>query len=209
MTGLLAFASSAAIWTQWRLGICTEYHAGTNISVSLEIQRYIRHGTLLADISKWKIVGEDRNKTLFTSNHGPYRFTRMPFGLENPPRTFLRAMNVLLPRFKWQFFLVYWIDIVIFLRTSDENSNHVRQVLTLLYHNGMILNHKNTNSLPIISSFSVMSFSPSGVKYQRGQLTPNADSNTRLHWQRSDHFQSHRTCFVSWCQISLLFRAAE
>lgn len=46
------------------------------------------------------LANEDRDKTAFHSHHGLFRFTRMPFRLENYPETFYRAMDVLLMNVK-------------------------------------------------------------------------------------------------------------
>lgn len=45
---------------------------------------------------------EEKNKTLFASNHGINWFPRMPSALENAPGTFQRCMGVIIAQEKWQ-----------------------------------------------------------------------------------------------------------
>lgn len=100
--------------------------------------------TLDANSGYWKVEIDDRDKdkTAFTSHHGLYRFTRMPFGLKNAPATFQRAMDVIVAPVRWQTALVYLDDIVIFFRTLEEHITHVRQVLSLLQNAGVTLKVK-------------------------------------------------------------------
>lgn len=66
----------------------------------------------------------------------------MPIGLKNAPRTFQRAMDILMRKIKWQFALVYSDNTKLFLRTADKHIEHVRRVLTLLIDVDMTLNLK-------------------------------------------------------------------
>jgi Reverse transcriptase (RNA-dependent DNA polymerase) len=65
---------------------------------------------------------DDRVKTKFTCHVGTFRFKRTPFGLRNAPSTFQRAMDVILSRVRWQKFLSYLDDIVVF---SSAMESHV------------------------------------------------------------------------------------
>lgn len=46
------------------------------------------------------------------------------------------AMDIILFSVKWQFFLVYLDDFIIFSESPDRHVDHVRHVLTLLGHAG-------------------------------------------------------------------------
>ena len=82
---------------------------------------------------------EDRDKTTFASHCGLYRFLRMPFGLNNSPATFQRAVEIILSRVKWETALVYLDDVIIYSKTVTEHFAHVREVLRLLRDAGMSL----------------------------------------------------------------------
>lgn len=60
---------------------------------------------LEASSAYWEIEFDDwyTGQTIFTSNHGLYRFSRMLLGLENAPSTFQRTMDAVLSTVKWQF----------------------------------------------------------------------------------------------------------
>lgn len=72
-----------------------------------------------------EIALEVRKKTSVTSRYRLSSFTHTPFGLENHPGTFHRAMTSVLTKGRMQFALVYLDDIVIFSRTPDEKMDHV------------------------------------------------------------------------------------
>lgn len=86
--------------------------------------------TMDANSGFWKIEigGRDGNETSFTSHHGLYKFTRIPFRLRNALATFQRAMGVILPSMRWQFSLVYLDDIGVFLESAHDHSEEVRRV---------------------------------------------------------------------------------
>lgn len=48
-------------------------------------------------------------------------------------------MNVILATVKWQFALLYLVDIIIFSKHAYKHIEHVRQVLTLFNDAGMML----------------------------------------------------------------------
>lgn len=80
---------------------------------------------------KFKVSGEDWDKTEFTVYHGLIRFTRMLSWL-NRLDTSQSAMNVLLSNVKWHFALVYLDDITVFPCMSDDYLRLVSKVWTLL-----------------------------------------------------------------------------
>lgn len=100
--------------------------------------------TVNAHNESWQvnIEDEDQNKRLFTSNHGLYRFVRMPFGLKIAPKTFQRTMDFIFASIKWQFTLFYLDDILISSNKSEKGIDHLKQVLKLLQHAEVVLSLK-------------------------------------------------------------------
>lgn len=100
--------------------------------------------TLDANSGHWQIEirEEDKDKTTFTSHHGLFRFTRMPFGLKNAPGTFQRVIDVILSQVKWQYALVYLDDVIIFSKSVDEHFSHVSTGLQLFKSAGVSLKLK-------------------------------------------------------------------
>ncbi len=78
--------------------------------------------TLDCNWSFWRIPtrDEDGDKTTFTCHSRTFTFKKMPFGLINAPATFLRTIDIILARFKWQSCLVYIDDINVFSSTVEE-----------------------------------------------------------------------------------------
>lgn len=70
----------------------------------------------------------------FTLQHGIDYFLPLSCGLQNPPNTFQRAMDVALSAFQWQFALVSFVDIFALHRSSSQKIDQARHVLTGLRH---------------------------------------------------------------------------
>ena len=65
-------------------------------------------------------------KTAFVTHYGLYEYTVLPLGLCNAPSTFQRLMNNVLGDYVDKFALVYLDDILVYSRTEDEHTAHLR-----------------------------------------------------------------------------------
>ena len=56
----------------------------------------------------------------------------MSFGLTNAPATFMRLMNSIFHEYLDKFVIIYIDDILVFSKTEEEHTEHLRLVLTKL-----------------------------------------------------------------------------
>lgn len=73
----------------------------------------------------------DTHKTAFSTPHGHYQFSRMPFGLKNAPATFQRLMDQVLTGLQGTELFVYMDDIVIYASSLRE---HDIKITTLIHY---------------------------------------------------------------------------
>ena len=64
----------------------------------------------------------DASKTAFSTPHGHYEFTRMPFGLKNAPATFQCLMDQTLSGLQGSEIFVYLDDIVLYASSLQEHN---------------------------------------------------------------------------------------
>ena len=68
-------------------------------------------------------------KTVFRTRWGLYKYQIMPFGLINTPASFQALINNTLQEYLDDFALIYFDDVLIFLKTYEEYIQHVHKVL--------------------------------------------------------------------------------
>jgi len=65
----------------------------------------------------------------------------MLFGLTNAPTTFNSLMNGIYREYLEKFFLVFFDDILMFLKNREEHEEHLRIVLRLLREHNLFAKH--------------------------------------------------------------------
>ena len=73
----------------------------------------------------------DIPKTAFVTPFGKFEFLRMPFGLQNAPTTFQRAMENILSEL-YEFSTPYIDDVVIYSLSWEDHLIHIDRVLKAL-----------------------------------------------------------------------------
>lgn len=74
----------------------------------------------------------DAHKTAFSTPHGHYQFSRMPFGLRNAPATFQRLMDQILTGLQGTELLVYMDDIVVYASSLREHDIKIEKLMKRL-----------------------------------------------------------------------------
>jgi len=78
------------------------------------------------------VKADDVQKTAFKSRYGHYEYVVMPFDVTNAPAVFMDYMNRIFRPFLDKFVAVFIDDILIYSRTQEEHTEHLRLVLCVL-----------------------------------------------------------------------------
>ena len=76
---------------------------------------------------------EDIPKSAFRCHYGRFEFVDMPFLLTNAPSTFQSCMNNIFHKQHRKFVLVFFDDILIYSKTSNEHLHHLEEVLKIMH----------------------------------------------------------------------------
>ena len=82
-----------------------------------------------------RVRDEDVSKTAFRTRYGHYDFIAMPFGLTNAPALFMDLMHRVFRPYLDQFIIVFIDDILVYSRSEDDHSRHLRVTLQTLKDN--------------------------------------------------------------------------
>ena len=79
-----------------------------------------------------RVKSEDIPKTVFSTRYGHYEYLVMPFGVTNAPGVFMGYMNQVFHPYLDKFVVVFIDDILVYSKTREEHSEHLRIVLQTL-----------------------------------------------------------------------------
>lgn len=99
------------------------------------------------------IINFETNKTAFIPYHASHRFIRMLFAQSSVHSPFQGTMEVTFSSIKWQLFIVYIINAVVFSKMQRHHTDHVYQVDFLLHCIGASLILRKCNKFTHILDY--------------------------------------------------------
>jgi len=79
-----------------------------------------------------RVKAEYVSKIAFRTRYGHYEYSVMPFGVTNAPGVFIEYMNRIFHPYLDQFVVVFIDDILVYSKSEEEHSEHLRIVLQVL-----------------------------------------------------------------------------
>ncbi|UYV70981.1 K02A2.6-like, partial [Cordylochernes scorpioides] len=91
----------------------------------------------------WQVEIEpnSRNLLAFVTLDSQYEFCRLPYGFQNSPQIYHRAINQVMQKYKLNFVTHYFDDFIIFSDTLEDHLQHLQQFLTVCQHENITLNY--------------------------------------------------------------------
>ena len=90
-----------------------------------------------------KVKASDVPKTAFRTRYGHYEFLVMPFGLTNGFVVFMDLMNRVLKLLLDKFDVVFIEDILVYSKSQEEHTQHLRIILHTLKENKLYVKISN------------------------------------------------------------------
>ena len=112
----------------------------------------------------------DAPKTAFSTPHGHYEFTRMPFGLKNAPATFQRLMDQTLSGLQGNEIFVYLDDVVLYASSLQEHGIKFRKLAERLRQANLKLQPDKCEFLRREVTYLGHIISENGVKPDPGKI---------------------------------------
>nr|GEY87374.1 putative reverse transcriptase domain-containing protein [Tanacetum cinerariifolium] len=92
-----------------------------------------------------RVHEEDIPKTAFRTRYGHYEFQVMPYGWTNAPVVFMDLKNCMCKPYYDKFVIVFFEDILIYLKNKEEHEYHLKLILVLLKKEELYVNSLNVN----------------------------------------------------------------
>ena len=109
-------------------------------------------------------------KTAFRCRYGLFEYRVMPFGLTNAPASFQHLMNHVFHDLLDKNVIVYLDDILIYSRSMEEHTQHVKDVLARLQQNKLYAKHEKCEFHASKVEFLGFVISPSGVSMDSNKV---------------------------------------